>query len=90
MRNDMYFAGVVALAVGVVFFFMEAIMLASLSANPNLTAELLTEQMRMIATYGIIFKLIGTILMIVGVATIIYGIIAKPVKRKVRKEEEED
>ena len=44
----------------------------------------------MIATYGIIFKLIGTITMIVGVATIIYGIIAKPVKRKVRKEEEED
>ena len=27
---------------------------------------------------------------IVGVATIIYGIFAKPVKRKVRKEEEED
>ena len=86
MRSDMYFAGVVALAVGVVFFFMEAIMLTSLSANPNL----LMEQIHMIATYGIIFKLIGTILIIVGVATIIYGIIAKPVKRKVRKEEEED
>jgi len=86
MRSDMYFAGVVALAVGVVFFFMEAIMLTSLSANP----DLLMEQIRMIATYGIIFKLIGAILMIVGVATIIYGIIAKPVKIKILKEEEED
>jgi len=90
MRSDMYFAGVGALAVGVVFFFMEAIMFTSLSANPNLNADLLIEQTRMIATYGIIFKLIGTILMIVGAATVIYGIMAKPVKRKVQKEEEED
>ncbi|MEM2107995.1 MAG: hypothetical protein QXL10_01765 [Candidatus Bathyarchaeia archaeon] len=76
----MYFAGVVALAVGIVFFFMEALMLSSLyiSANP----DLLTEQLRMVATYGIIFKMIGTILLIVGVATIIYGIIAKPVKNE--------
>lgn len=86
MRSDMYFAGVATLAVGVVFFFMEAIMLSSLSANP----QALMEQIRMIATYGIIFKLIGTILMIVGVATIIYGIITKPVKVKIVKVEKEE
>ncbi|MEM2673904.1 MAG: hypothetical protein QXG34_04200, partial [Candidatus Bathyarchaeia archaeon] len=52
-RADIYFAGVICLVAGVILFFMEAILL--IFANPIL----LIEQMRMIATYGIITKLIG-------------------------------
>jgi len=80
MRADIYFTGVISIVVGVVFFFMEAIMLVS---KPGLIGE----QLIKVALYGVIFKMVGVILMVIGIAIVIYGIFSKPIKRKVREED---
>jgi hypothetical protein len=79
MRADIYFTGVISIVVGVVLFFMEAIMLAS-------KPDLIGEQLSKVVFYGVIFKMVGVILMVIGIAIVIYGIFAIPVKRKVREE----
>jgi hypothetical protein len=81
MRADIYFTGVISIVVGVVFFFMEAIMLTS-------RPDLIGEQLIKVALYGLVFKMVGAILMVIGIAIVIYGIFAKPTKRKALEEEE--
>lgn len=75
MRAEFYFAGVIIIIAGVIFFFIEAVMLTF--ADPRV----LIEQMRLIAIYGLIFKMVGVILIILGISTLVYGIFAKPTQK---------
>jgi len=75
LRAEFYFAGVIIIIAGVIFFFIEAVMLTF--ADPRV----LIEQMRLIAIYGLIFKMVGVILIILGISTLVYGIFAKPTQK---------
>jgi hypothetical protein len=72
LNRNICFVGAVFLLISIAFFCFDLIML------PKIAESLpLGNQPQFTATYGLMLKLVGTILMLIGIATLIYGITYK-------------